>query len=90
MRILSLLITIVILTGCTGAVSDFVDGGGSRQNDPIPPIDLESSKSFKLSPGSVISTSSTVDMRATITPTSHQMISSVANVQMSLHATPTK
>lgn len=89
---LGLILFLMFTTGCTGAINDFVAGGGSaiRPPDPLPDLDLNATSSFKLSPGSVMATSATVSMKATITPTMRQMTSSVANAQMSMHASPTK
>lgn len=85
----------LLMTACTGAINDFVAGGGSgggnnRPPDPLPPVDLQATRGFKLSPGSVTATSATVNMHATITPTLRSMTSAAGNAQMSLHASPTK
>lgn len=77
--------------GCTGAINDLVENGRRRDPDTItPPGDSGGDMPFKLSPGSVSATSSTIHMRATITPTMQQMTSSSVRAQMSLHASPTK
>lgn len=94
MRKLAILLCSLLITACTGAINDFVAGGGSAGNnrppDPLPDADLQATRGFKLSPGSVMATGASVNMRATITPTMRQMTSSVGNAQMSLHASPTK
>ena len=94
MRKLAILLCSLLITACTGAINDFVAGGGGpvddRPPDPVPSLDLQGARGFKLSPGSVTATSAGVNMHATITPTLRQMTSSVANAQMSLHASPTQ
>ena len=82
-----------LLIGCTGAVNDFVEGGGGAvppPPTPIPSVDVGGAHGFKLSPGSVISTSSVANMRATITPTNRQMTSPAANATMSLSSSQTR
>lgn len=87
MRYLALLLLFPLVVGCTGAVNDFVEGGGGTSpSDPIPSIDLQGAGGFKLSPGHVTATSAVVNMRVTITPTERQLTSSVANAQISLNA----
>lgn len=90
MRFLRLLIVIPFLVACTGAVNDFVEGGGgTTPSTPTPSVDLNGSGGFKLSPGHVTAVSGVANMRATITPTERQMTSSAGNAQMSLSASQT-
>lgn len=92
MRYLLVLTLSVFLVGCTGAVNDFVEGGGGSGPAPTPQpsIDLDGAANFKLSPGSVVGTSSVANMRATLSVTNRQMTSSAANASLSLHSSGPK
>lgn len=87
MRFILLAILIPLFVGCTGAVNDFVEGGGgTTPSTPTPSLDLNGSGGFKLSPGHVTAVSGVANMRATITPTERQMTSAAGNAQLSLSA----
>ncbi len=87
MRLWAIALIAIFVTGCTGAVNDFVEGGGgTTPSAPLPSADLTSDGGFKLSPGHLTATSSVANMRITITPTEQRFSSSVADVQMSMSA----
>jgi hypothetical protein len=92
MRFITLFVLITpLLIGCTGAVNDFVEGGGGTTPGPQQPsVDGLGTTGFKLSPGSVTATSPGVNMRATITPTNQQMTSPSVNAEMSLMKSQTQ
>ncbi len=91
MRLVTLFVLITpLLIGCTGAVNDFVEGGGEpTPSAPLPSLDAGTT-GFKLSPGSVAATSSGVNMRATITPTNFQMTGPSVNAEMSFMKSQTQ
>lgn len=87
MRYWALLLIAVFVTGCTGAVNDFVQGGGgTTPSTPLPSVDMSSDGGFKLSPGHLSATSSVGNMRVTITPTERHFTSPVGDVQLSFSA----
>jgi hypothetical protein len=89
MRLFIAIAISLLFVGCTGAINDFVDGGGGTDGGETPPIaslDGDDNGGFKLSPGSVIATSATISMRATLTPTRQQLKSATVNAELSLHS----
>lgn len=87
MRYMLVALIAIFVTGCTGAVNDFVTGGGgTTPSDPLPSVDMGSDGGFKLSPGHLTATSSVANMRVTITPTERRLTSPVADMQLSFSA----
>lgn len=84
MRILLALTLLMMLSGCAKVVDDFVTGG-----DPAitPPTigSTDDDGAFKMTPGSVRSTGSSISMKAVITTNRHVSTGNNVSAIMGLH-----